>query len=377
MAGIYIHIPFCKKACHYCDFHFSTSLKQKDELLEALIKEIKLQKDYFSEKSFPLKTIYFGGGTPSLLSATEINSLVKAVKETFPVEANAEITLEANPDDLTKEIITDLKTTEINRLSIGIQSFRDEDLKLMNRAHSSQMAEASVKAVQKAGFHNITIDLIYGIPGLSREDWLINLQKAFALDVPHISAYSLTIEPKTAFAHLIKKGQMKMPDDEISSSHFELMLEEIDKNGYLQYEISNFSRDGWHSRHNSSYWSGAEYLGIGPSSHSYNGKTRQWNKANNSIYIKSLSEGIIPFEREEISVNTAYNEYVLTALRTAKGVDLNKVKDFGEDFLEYCLKENELYLSRKQTVLEGNRIRLTKEGKLFADAIAAQFFKLE
>jgi oxygen-independent coproporphyrinogen III oxidase len=377
MAGIYIHIPFCKKACHYCDFHFSTSLKQKDELVGALKKEIMLQKDYFSASSFPLKTIYFGGGTPSILSAEEINAIIETVKSTFPVEADAEITLEANPDDLTLEKIKSLKSTEINRLSIGIQSFRDEDLVLMNRAHNSEMAETSVREAQKVGFTNITIDLIYGIPGLSKADWLRNLQKAFALDVPHISAYSLTIEPKTAFAHSIKKGMMKMPEDEISSSHFELMLEKMEENNYLQYEISNFCREGWHSKHNSSYWSGSEYLGIGPSSHSFNGKSRQWNIANNNVYIRSLSKGEIPFELEQISETTAYNEYVLTALRTSKGISMNKLKDLGAHFLATCLKENEAYLTRGHTRILDEHIILTKEGKLFADAIAAQFFIIE
>jgi oxygen-independent coproporphyrinogen III oxidase len=374
MAGVYIHIPFCKKACHYCDFHFSTSLKMKNEMVEALKQEIRLQRDYFSVNSYPLNTIYFGGGTPSLLSTEEITGLIEEVKSVFAVSEGAEITLEANPDDLTQQKIKELSLSPVNRLSIGIQSFRDSDLALMNRAHTADIAKFSVKQAQEAGFDNITIDLIYGIPGLSKEEWQENLNKAFSLNVPHISAYALTIEPKTAFSSFIQKGKMATPDEEATSRHFELMLDKMDENGYLQYEISNFCRDGWHSRHNSSYWSGEQYLGIGPSAHSFNGKSRQWNVSNNALYLRGLKEGVIPFEKEEISKRTAYNEYVLTTLRTSAGINLAKVEELGQDFLEHLLNENRIYENKGYTLNNQNQITLSREGKLFADAIASGFF---
>jgi oxygen-independent coproporphyrinogen-3 oxidase len=376
MAGIYIHIPFCKQACHYCDFHFSTSLHNKDAFLKALKREIALQKNYLSGEK--IATIYFGGGTPSLLSAIELKEIFNALAENFDIAENAEITLEANPDDLTIEKIKMLKDNSVNRLSIGIQSFYDEDLKLMNRAHNSEEALHAVKYAQENGFHNITIDLIYGIPTLTHHHWRNNLQIAFALNVKHISAYCLTVEPKTALAHQVKTGQVKNVDEQHSSEQFEIMLEAMHANDFIQYEISNFCKDGSYSRHNSNYWLKEKYLGLGPSAHSYNGLSRQWNVSNNGLYIQSLEKEELNFEREELSTGQRYNEYVLTSLRTIWGTDLSHiVSQFGAGYLNHCLKEAEKYIQTEMVVNEENKLFLTDKGKLIADRIASDLFKIE
>ncbi|MCX6295491.1 MAG: radical SAM family heme chaperone HemW, partial [Bacteroidetes bacterium] len=366
MAGIYIHIPFCKKACHYCDFHFSTSLQNKDAFLSALKKEIRLQKNYL--KSELISTVYFGGGTPSLLSEKELNEIFDCLKDYFQISEDAEITLEANPDDLTINKIIDLKGTPVNRLSIGVQSFYDEDLELMNRAHNSDEAINAVKFAQENGFDNITIDLIYGTPTLSHHHWRNNLQIAFALDVKHISAYCLTVEPKTALAHKINKGQVKNIDEQHGSEQFEIMLEAMHKNDFIQYEISNFCKDGKFSKHNSNYWLKEKYLGLGPSAHSYNGESRQWNISNNALYIQSLEKGMLSFEKEELSIDQRYNEYVLTSLRTIWGLDLNYLEqNFGKKQLEYCLIEVGRYIQTEHVLNEENKLYLSDKGKLIAD----------
>lgn len=386
MSGIYIHIPFCKQACHYCDFHFSTSMKNKDAFLNALKKEIELQKEYFSpsfkaplsfskEKRADVQTIYFGGGTPSLLSQSELMGVFDSLNKHFIISPDAEITLEANPDDLTAKKIKELKDTPFNRLSIGIQSFYDEDLKLMNRAHNSNEALSAVKASQDKGFENITIDLIYGIPTLTNDKWKHNLQLAFDLQVKHISSYSLTVEPKTALAHMVKEGKIKSMDEQQSADQFEIMLEEMRKNNFIQYEISNFSQDNFFSRHNSNYWLKENYLGLGPSAHSYNGYSRQWNISNNALYIQSLEKNKVPFEEETLTVSQHYNEYILTSLRTMWGTDLNHIElRFGSDYLTYCLNEAEKHINAQEVRKEGNKLFLTDKGKLFADKIAGNLF---
>ncbi len=387
MAGIYIHIPFCRQACHYCDFHFSTSLKNKDSFLKSLKREIELQKNYFrssdfSPASLPLSqygdevmSIYFGGGTPSLLSQTELMDVFETLNKNFKINADAEITLEANPDDLTLKKIKELKDTPINRLSIGIQSFYDEDLKLLNRAHNSNEALSSVKASQDKGLENITIDLIYGIPSLSNEKWKHNLRSAFDLEVKHISAYCLTVESKTALAHLVKEGKIKNVDEQLSADQFEIMLDEMRKNNFIQYEISNFCRDGFFSKHNSNYWLKETYLGLGPSAHSYNGINRQWNISNNALYIQSIEKNKVPFEEELLSPTMQYNEYVLTSLRTMWGTDLKYIEEhFGKDYLLYCLSEAEKHVRSEEIMNEGNKLFLTDKGKLFADKIAGNLF---
>lgn len=376
MAGIYIHIPFCKQACHYCDFHFSTSLQNKDAFLNALKKEIGLQKNYLKSES--ISTIYFGGGTPSLLSKTELLEIFDCLKKNFQINTDAEITLEANPDDLTEDKIKELKDTPINRLSVGIQSFYDEDLKLMNRAHSAEESIKAVKLAQENGFENITIDLIYGIPGLTNHRWRNNLQIAFALDVNHISAYCLTVEPKTVLAHQIKTGIVKNVDEQHGSEQFEIMLEAMHNNDFIQYEISNFCKNGAFSKHNSNYWKKEKYLGLGPSAHSYNGGSRQWNISNNALYIQSIEKGELNFEKEVLSIEQRYNEYVMTTLRTIWGLDLEYLEhNFGKDYLEYCLKEVEQYIKSENVLAEENKLYLSDKGKLIADKIASDLFILK
>lgn len=373
MAGIYIHIPFCKQACHYCDFHFSTSLKNKDAFLNSLKKEIVLQKKYLNSEQ--ISTVYFGGGTPSLLSKTELNGIFDCLKNNFQINSDAEITLEANPDDLTEVKIKELKGTPVNRLSIGIQSFYDEDLKSMNRAHTAEESIKAVKLAQENGFDNITIDLIYGIPGLTDHRWRNNLQIAFALDVSHISAYCLTVEPKTALAHQVKKGLVKNVDEQQSSEQFEIMLEAMHQNDFVQYEISNFCKNGAFSKHNSNYWKKEKYLGLGPSAHSFNGESRQWNIANNALYIQSIEKGELNFEKEILTIEQKYNEYVMTSLRTIWGLDLNLIQqNFGKEYLEDCLKEVKSYIQSGDVLHEENKLYLSDKGKLMADKIASDLF---
>jgi len=376
MAGIYIHIPFCKQACNYCDFHFSTSLKNKVGFLDALKKEVELQKDYLGTKK--INTIYLGGGTPSLLNQNELMQVFDTIDKHFEIAKDAEITLEANPDDLTKNKIKELKNTPINRFSIGIQSFYDEDLKLMNRAHNSQEAISAVKGAQDAGFENITIDLIYGIPNLTENRWRNNLQNAFLLDVKHISAYCLTVEPKTVLAHQVKTKQIKNVDEQQSSEQFEIMLDAMKQQGFVQYEISNFCKDNFYSKHNSNYWLKENYLGLGPSAHSYNGITRQWNISNNALYIKGVEENKLNFELEELSDSQRYNEYILTSLRTIWGTSLDIItSSYGNDYKIYCLKEAEKYILSEDVKIEANKLFLTNKGKLIADKIASDLFKTE
>ncbi len=374
MPGIYIHIPFCKKACHYCDFHFSTSLKNKDAFSTALKKEIDLRKEYLGTKK--ISTVYFGGGTPSLLTPKEILKIFEALNKYFSIDTDAEITLEANPDDLVKDKILELKQTPINRLSIGIQSFFDEDLKLMNRVHNSEEAIRSVKISQDAGFENITLDLIYGIPSLTNEKWMTNLSTAFSLNVPHISSYCLTVEPQTALAHFIKKRKIKNVDEEKSAAQFEIMIGEMTRNNFIQYEISNFCKEGFYSRHNSNYWKQEYYLGLGPSAHSFDGTSRQWNIANNNLYIQALQEGDLKFEKEILAKEQQYNEYVLTSIRTIWGTDLNCVgKIFGEELLHYCIAESKSHIDTGNLIRRGNKLFLTGKGKLLADTITSDLFK--
>lgn len=346
--------------------------------MDALKKEIALRKDYFGDDKGRINTIYFGGGTPSLLGGDEVMMIIDAIHKHHEVAANAEITLEANPDDLTKEKVKELRTTPVNRFSIGIQSFFDEDLRFMNRAHDSQQALGSVKRVQDAGFENITIDLIYGIPALSNERWKKNLATAFSMEVPHVSAYSLTVEERTAFAHLVRTKQVKNVDDRQSAEHFRILTDEMRTHDFIQYEISNFCKEGYYSRHNSSYWKGEKYLGLGPSAHSYNGKSRQWNVSNNAIYIKALSEGRLEHETETLTKNQQYNEYILTTLRTIWGTDLQHIeKNFGSDYTNYCLSEGAAHIESGMLVRKENKLFLSEEGKLLADRIASDLFILE
>lgn len=373
MSGIYIHIPFCKQKCYYCDFHFSVSLSRKADLLKSLKKELVLRKEVIAQ---PVETIYFGGGTPSILTTEEINQLLETIYKNYDIISNPEITLEANPDDLNPKKIRELANSKINRLSIGIQSFFDEDLKFMNRAHTAKEALNCLSAAIDS-FDNITIDLIYGIPGLSDERWKKNLKTVFDLGIPHISAYALTVEKKTALASFIKKGKYPPLDEKQAQQQFKILLKTTKKKNYIAYEISNFGKENYFSKHNTSYWQGKHYLGIGPSAHSYNGETRSWNIASNTKYIKALQQGILPSESEHLSVNDRYNEMIMTGLRTIWGVSLEQIEHkFGIGFKENLIKRAQKYLQNKTLKTDQNILFITEKGKFLADGIAADLFKI-
>jgi oxygen-independent coproporphyrinogen-3 oxidase len=373
MAGIYLHIPFCKKACHYCDFHFSTSPQYKDQMLQALSQEIDLRKNYLAGET--IETIYFGGGTPSLLSADEIQILIGAITDLYEVSPQAEITLEANPDDLNPQKVREFRQTLINRFSIGIQSFFEEDLKWMNRAHTAREAQGSIKRVQDAGFENITADLIYGFPLLSKPKWEHNIQQLIELDIPHISSYSMTVEPATALSSFIKKGEQKPMDEGQSTAQFLILMEQLTEAGFEHYEISNFAKPGLYSKHNSNYWEGVSYLGIGPSAHSFNGESRQWNVSNNSKYIDQIQLKKIPAEMEVLSTENRINEYIMTSLRTSKGMSLQKITEhFGSDYSKEVRNGLDPFADKNWINLNDQIVTLTTDGKLFADHISSELF---
>jgi len=372
MAGIYIHIPFCKKACHYCNFHFSTNRERMPEMVAAIRKEAGLRRSYLSEK---VETIYFGGGTPSLLSKEEIRTTIEKLQELFDVANEIEITLEANPDDITEENVTGWKEAGINRLSIGIQSFFEEDLQWMNRAHNAAQALDCIRLAQKYGFNNITIDLIYGGPYLTDEKWEQNIDTALSLNIPHLSCYALTVEPKTALAKMIETHQSENVDADKQARHFELLTQKLSAAGFEHYEISNFALPGFRSRHNSSYWQGKPYLGLGPSAHSFNGKSRQWNVANNALYLAGIEQNNIPFEEEVLTETQQLNEYIMTGLRTIEGVSLTKVRiDWGEERTSLLLDAAQKHIQRGHLLQVSDVLRLSAEGKFLADGIAADLF---
>ena len=395
MAGIYLHIPFCKQACFYCDFHFSTSLKKKDELISCLIKEIEIRKDELRNET--IETIYFGGGTPSLLSIDEIESILKAIEANYNVIENPEITLEANPDDLSDKVIIELSKSSINRLSIGIQSFFEDDLQLMNRAHNAEEAKKCLSLATQH-FDNITVDLIYGIPNMTAEKWQQNLQTVFDFGVNHISSYALTVEPNTVLDSFIKKGKYPSLNEKLAKQHFDILVAETAKQGFVHYEISNFGKPNFFSKHNTSYWHQKKYIGIGPSAHSFNKTHRSWNVANNTKYIKSILENKLPNEVEKLSKEDCFNEYIMTGLRTIWGVSLVKIEtEFGLEFInrleksaEKFILEDLLVIARetKQSFFEDeitssipshndNKIlKTTKKGKFLADGIASDLFIL-
>ncbi|SIT88676.1 radical SAM family heme chaperone HemW [Pontibacter indicus] len=368
MSGIYLHIPFCKQACHYCDFHFSTSMGHKDATIQAIAQELKLRRDYLQGQE--VRTIYFGGGTPSLLTQAELYLLLQTIKGLFKVSEEAEITLEANPDDLSPEKLQELRAAGINRLSIGLQSFHEPHLRLMNRAHNATESLQCVRDAQAAGFDNITVDLIYSIPAPDHSIWLEDLKTLFSLNVQHVSCYALTIEPDTALGRWSKKGTFKPSEDEFTAQQFEILLEQMKAHEYVQYEVSNFSKPGYESRHNSNYWRGVHYLGVGPSAHSFNGHSRQYNVANNRKYTAALAEGTIPAEEEKLTSADQANDYLLTTLRTIWGCDLSLMRDrYGYDLPA----EHALYLQQLQekglASVEADVLYLTDQGKLLADQI--------
>jgi oxygen-independent coproporphyrinogen-3 oxidase len=377
LAGIYLHIPFCKQACYYCDFHFSTSLKHKKQLLNAIASELMLRKNEFQNEK--IETIYFGGGTPSLLTVDEIQILLEVIYKNFEVATNPEITLEANPDDLLEEKIIELSKTPINRLSIGIQSFFEDDLKFMNRAHTAEESKKCLKIATQY-FKNITIDLIYGVPNMSAEKWLKNLHLAFEFGVPHISSYALTVEEKTALASFIKSGKVPPMDEELALKHFDILVLETEKQGFVQYEISNFGKPAYFSKHNTSYWLGKKYFGVGPSAHSFNGIERSWNISNNTKYIKSIEENIVPNTVEILSAENRFNEYIMTGLRTIWGISLTKIEsEFGEEIFQNFIKNTHPFIKKDLLKIEEDTafnkiLTTTKKGKFLADGIASDLF---
>jgi oxygen-independent coproporphyrinogen-3 oxidase len=375
MAGIYLHIPFCKQACNYCDFHFSTSLKMKASFVDALLTEIELRKSVFDQQT--INSIYFGGGTPSLLSEEDLTRIFETLFTSFRVSPLAEITLEANPDDLSPEKIKVLKNTPINRLSIGIQSFRDEDLRFMKRAHNAKEALSSIKSCKQAGFTNLSVDLIYGTPGMDTSAWLENLNIAFDLDIPHISSYALTVEPNTELHHQILHQKVSNVDENQSAAQFELLTSQMKRNGYEQYEISNFCKPGAYSKHNSSYWKKDMYLGLGPSAHSFYDNKRLWNVSNNTKYVKSLAQNLLPLQEEVLSLEDRYNEYVMTSLRTMWGCSIAEIEtNFSSELAAYFRNEIELYVSTQNVLVKNEVYYLSEKGKLLADKIASDLFKV-
>lgn len=371
MAGIYIHIPFCKQACHYCNFHFSTNHTLLPVMVDAIIKEASLNKNYLAET---VETIYFGGGTPSLCSVEAIEKMIAHFKQVFTVDDNAEITLETNPDDITPEKLIVWKSIGINRLSIGIQSFVEADLQWMNRAHNSQQSIDSLTLIQQY-FDNVTIDLIYGTPTLSNEEWIQNIDTALSFNIPHISCYALTVEPKTALEKLIEKNKLANVDAEKQAEHFEILVNKLIEAGFEHYEISNFAKPGFRSKHNSSYWQGKHYLGLGPSAHSFNGISRQWNISNNALYLKSIKQNSIPFEIEILTKEQQLNEYIMTALRTTEGISLEKIEErFGAAEEAQLLQRAANFLNNQQLIITNNSLKLSPKAKFLADGIAADLF---
>ncbi len=374
VSGIYIHIPFCKQACNYCDFHFSTSQQNKNKLVDALVNEMEQRNRYLADRT--IDTIYFGGGTPSLLSEKETFLILERIYKLYNISANAEITFECNPDDLNIEKLKELKRLEINRLSIGLQSFIDEELLWMNRVHNAKQSEESVKRAQDKGFENISIDLIYGSKFCNTENWKQTLEKAIDLNVKHISSYNLTIEDKTKLGREYKIKKEIAIDDEKSADLFLEMVERLQQNNFVQYEISNFGKPGFFSVHNSNYWKGKHYIGLGPSAHSFDGESRQWNVANNNLYINQISENKnLYFVKEVLTKKEMYNEYILTSLRTIWGVDLNYLSiNFDRDFIDAFLNQIKPYLINNSVVETKGEYTLTNKGKLLADKISSDLF---
>ncbi len=375
MPGIYIHIPFCKTKCTYCDFYKITDLSKKSALLLALQKEIGLRRNYLNSEL--VSTIYFGGGTPSTMSANEIGKVLNTIYSNFQIEENCEITLEANPDDLSATYLSEIRKWGVNRLSMGIQSFDDKQLKFINRRHSTSVALEAIKNAQLAGFDNISIDLIYGLPEQNFDSWRAQVHQALELDVQHISAYGLTYEEGTLLWRQMKKGIIKPIDDETMIEMYKYLVDECVKSGFEQYEISNFAKNGLRSKHNSSYWKEQTYLGIGPAAHSYNGNSRQWNIASVSKYCEMLDKNEIFFEKEILSTQEKYNDFVMVSLRTMEGINLDLLKSkFGSEYFDHCMRSAQAALTNKKLKIENNYLRLTSEGVVVSDSILVELFRV-
>jgi len=374
MSSFYIHIPFCRKACHYCDFHFSTSLKKKDEMILALANEIVMRKNEVQDQ---IETIYFGGGTPSVLSVEEIIFLINQIRNNYQISVNPEITIEANPNDLTSLKIRELSQSPINRLSIGIQSFFDDDLTLMNRSHNAEQSKSCLK--QATDFvENISVDLIYGIPKMSDQKWLENIETALSFQIPHLSCYALTVEPKTALEKLIESGKIPKPTDKTAENHFQIVIKKLQENEFIHYELSNFGKKGYFSKNNTSYWQGKKYIGIGPSAHSYNQTHRSWNVANNSTYISEIKNRKLPKQTEKLTISDKYNEYIMTGLRTIWGISLDKIRtDFGENYCNYLIQNAKKSIENGFLKIDNQTITITEKGKFLSDGLASQLFFVE
>ena len=372
MAGIYVHVPFCKVKCHYCDFHFSTNLSRKSKLVDAIVLEIQQKSSILNNEI--IKTIYFGGGTPSLLSEYELKAILSSIESSYHVSENAEITLESNPDDLTNEKLVELKQAGINRLSIGVQSFEQKNLEYMNRAHNSKEARSSIELAKENGFENITIDLIYGLPSTSLDDWKKEIETFLSLGVPHLSAYCLTIEPQTYFGHLSKTNQLTLPTDEVSLSQFKYLIDTLSSNDFEHYEISNFAQPNYISQHNSAYWKNELYLGIGPSAHSYFENTRSWNVSNNAQYIKAIENGTDCSTSETLSINDRFNEYILTRLRTKWGLEEKDLKSISTVLWGRIQPELSHQITAGNIVKNDSVYTITEKGKFLCDNISANLF---
>ena len=371
MAGIYIHIPFCKKRCHYCDFHKSLNLKDKDRMIKALVKEMELENGFLESEQ--VETIYFGGGTPSVLDYDEIMIIFEGLYKNFKISKDTEITFEANPDDLTKQYLMELVKTGINRLSIGLQSFSDQELKLLNRRHQSKTGINAVYDSKNAGFENISVDLMYGIPGMNIETWENNLDIAFQMEIKHISAYNLTIEPNTVFSRYIREGRIKMPEEDTVIEQLRVLIKKAGENKFIHYEISNFCHDGFFSKHNTNYWKQVKYLGLGPSAHSYNKEIRRWNVADNKKYMDSIGKNKTPFEKEYLDSRKKYNEYILTSLRTMWGIDLKFLEEsYSKEAMDYCLGLSKRFIDYGMVEKKKDNLILTDQGKLIADNITSE-----
>lgn len=368
MAGLYIHIPFCTKRCLYCDFFSNTEMKYKEPYLSAVIRELELRKDYLEGE--PVETIYFGGGTPSQLQAADFSRIFEAIHRLFDVSPCAEITLEANPDDMTPGYVAGLQTLPFNRVSMGVQSFKEEDLRFLNRRHNREQALLAVDLCKKNGLENISVDLIYGLPGQTLEEWKQNLDTVIRLDIPHISAYHLIYEEGTALYKLKEAGKITPVDEDLSVALFTSLIDQLTANGYLHYEISNFARPGMLSRHNSSYWIGKKYLGIGPSAHSYNGQNRQWNISSLPGYLQAIKKGVPDIEIENLDINTRYNDFIITGLRTMWGIKFYEIQQqFGKDKLIYCQKQAAPYLKQGLLIEKDDTLTLSRNGIFISDSI--------
>ena len=372
MAGIYVHIPFCKKLCFYCDFYHLISTEDNTAFIDALLMEASLRQDYLENET--VSTIYFGGGTPSAFSIKELGTILNEIKKLFRVEENCEITIELNPDDINSVYLEGLRELNFNRVSLGIQSWRDSDLKMLNRRHDSAHAAQALKETFDAGFENVSIDLIYGIPGMSAEEWALNLDQAFSYDIKHLSAYHLTLEPGTVFGKMLEKGLIAEIDEDESNMLFNILIEKAESAGFIQYEISNFGKPGYFSIHNSNYWKQVNYLGLGPSAHSFNGYSRQWNVRDVKGYIKLINTGKSFFEKEELDTKARFNEYIMTSLRTMWGIDLEYIEEtFEKEGYDYVVNTAGKFKDYGMMIQNKNSLVLTNQGKMISDNIISEF----